>query len=87
MFLALRAAMLLRWAAKSVAPDMTEIGQAAGMKALVADFLVGPQRLTESGSGPIGVPHAQIFAWFTWFKAGANEAAGRRSRSSIVHVN
>jgi hypothetical protein len=60
MFLALRAAMLLRRAAKSVAPDTTEIGQAAGMKALVADFLVGPQRLTESGSDPIGFPHAQI---------------------------
>jgi hypothetical protein len=39
---------------------MTEIGQAAGMKALVADFPVGPQRLADSGSCPIGVPQAQI---------------------------
>jgi hypothetical protein len=27
------------------------------------------------------------FTWLTWFKAGANEAARRRSRSSIAHVH
>ena len=41
-------------------PGMTEIGQAAGVKALVADFFVGLQRLPDSGSGPMGVPQSQI---------------------------